>query len=369
MAEGNMIRVLFVINSLGYGGASKILAFVANNLDKGRFNAAIYHLNESKTVQMINNDIMVFEDKSRNIRVIRRFLQLIGIMKTIYSYKPDILISFLDTPGFLSVIAGKLTHTPVIISERGDPFKRNRFFDKVFHFIISFANGAVFQTNAAKEYYPERLQVKSRVILNPAIIKDESVCANLDSPADEISFVGRFENVQKRQDIMVEAFKIVSEKYPEIVLKFYGKGEDEDYIKSIADAMGLRDKILFMGYSSNPTRDISNSRMFVLTSDYEGIPNALIEAMAIGLPVISTDCSPGGARMLIEDGVNGLLVKTGDPEAVAEAIIKYIENPDLAKQCGTAARKIKERLSPDLIIKQWEDYISLVAGRKDGTGK
>lgn len=364
-----MTRVLFVINSLGYGGASKILAFVANRLDKSRFTAAIYNLNESKTVQTINKDIMVFDGKTRNIRVIRRCLQLIGIMKKINSYNPDIIISFLDTPSFLSVIAGKLTHTPVIFSERSDPYRHNDFSDKIYHFIISYADGAVFQTDAAKEYYPKRLQVKSRVILNPAIIRDDSACANLDSPANEISFVGRFENIQKRQDIMVEAFKIVSEKYPETVLKFYGKGEDEDYIKSIADAMGLNNKVLFMGYSSNPTRDISNSRMFVLTSDYEGIPNALIEAMSIGLPVISTDCSPGGARMLIEDGVNGLLVKTGDPMAVAEAIIKYIENSDFARQCGTAARKIKDKLSPDVIIKQWEDYISLVVGRKNGTGK
>lgn len=358
-----MIKVLFVTNSLGYGGASKILTFVANNLDKNRFRAAIYNLSTSPTVQKVDNDILIFDDETRNIRIIRRFIQVISIMKKIYSYKPDIIISFLDTPSFLSVIAGKLTRIPVIFSERGDPYKRNTFSSKIYHYIISHAAGAVFQTNAAKEYYPKRLQEKSRVVLNPAIIKDESLEANLDSPANEISFVGRFENVQKRQDIMIEAFKIVSEKYPDYVLKFYGKGQDEDYIKGLAEASGLKNKILFMGYTSNPTKDISNSRMLVLTSDYEGIPNALIEAMSIGLPVVSTDCSPGGARMLIENEVNGLLVNTGDPMAVAKAITKYIGNPDLAKRCGTAARKIKDKFLPDVIIKQWEDYINLVAGR------
>lgn len=363
-----MTRVLFVINSLGYGGASKILAFVANNLDNSRFTAAIYNLNESQSVQIINKDIMVFDDKTCNIRIIRRILQVINIIIKIYSYKPDIIISFLNTPSLLSVVAGKLMRTPVIFSERGDPYRCNTYSSRIYQILISrFADGAVFQTNAAKEYFPKRLQKKSCVILNPAIIKDESIEANLESPNNEISFVARFENAQKRQDIMVEAFKIVNEKYPDFVLKFYGKGEDEEYIKSIVESYGLSEKVLFKGYSSNPTKDISNSRMFILTSDYEGMPNALIEAMSIGLPVISTDCSPGGARMLIEDGVNGLLVKRGDPVAVSEAIIKYIENPDLAKKCGTAAEKIKERLSPGIVIKQWMDYISLIVGRKNGT--
>lgn len=353
-----MIKVLFVTNSLGFGGAAKILSFVANTLDKSKFEIGIYNFNTSPTMQAINDNIKVFTDKANNKRIIRRLVQVNNIVKKIRLYRPDVVISFLTMPNFLSVIAGKLTHIPVIISERGDPYQPIAFGDKVLQFFTSFADGAVFQTEAARDYYPKRLRKKSCVIANPVVVKDDSIIANIESPEDVISFAARFENRQKRQDIMLEAFKIVNERYPEMILKLYGSGPDENYIRNIANAMGIEDKVMFMGLSNNPTKEIYNSKVFVLTSDYEGIPNALIEAMAIGMPVVSTDCSPGGARMLIEDGVNGLLVPVRDPVAIAQAIIKYIENPDMAKSCGMAAKQIKSRFSPEKIISQWQEYIA-----------
>jgi GalNAc-alpha-(1->4)-GalNAc-alpha-(1->3)-diNAcBac-PP-undecaprenol alpha-1,4-N-acetyl-D-galactosaminyltransferase len=313
-------------------------------------------------MQAIDDDIEVFNDEICNKRIVRRFIQLKNIIKRIKLYRPDVIISFLNMPNFLSVLAGKLSHVPVIISERGDPYQCNSLTDKIFHYIYRFANGAVFQTDGAKNFFNKELQKKSCVIANPVFIKDETITANLDSPKNEISFVARFENKQKRQDIMIEAFKIVNEKYPEMVLKFYGDGPDEDYIKDTAYNMGLKEKVIFMGLSGNPTNDIKDSRMFVLTSDYEGIPNTLIEAMAIGMPVVSTDCSPGGAKMLIEDGVNGLLVPIRDSAAIAQAIIKYIENPKLAKRCGNEAKQIKVKYTPARIIGEWKNYIDFIVG-------
>jgi glycosyltransferase involved in cell wall biosynthesis len=355
-----MIRVLFISNSLGFGGAAKILSFVANNLDKNKFKVGIYNFNTSPTKQVINENIEVFTDEISDKRVIRRVIQLNNIIRRIKLYKPDVIISFLNIPNFLSVLAGKLTNIPVIISERGDPYQCNSFLDKIIHSIYGFANGAVFQTDGAKLFFDKRLRKKSCVIANPVFIKDETIVANLHSPKNEISFVARFENKQKRQDIMLKAFKIVSDKYPEMILKFYGNGADKSNIKKTVYNMGLNKKVLFMGLSNNPTKDIKDSKMFVLTSDYEGIPNALIEAMAIGLPVVSTDYSPGGAKMLIEDGINGLIVPVRDPEAIALAIIKYIENPELAKSCGNEAKKIRGRYMPERIIKKWEAYIRKV---------
>ena len=97
--------------------------------------------------------------------------------------------------------------------------------------------------------------------------------------------------------------------------------------------------------------------MYVLSSDYEGIPNSLLEAMAMGMPVISTDCPIGGASMLIEHGVNGLLIPVGDSEKLHSAMHYFAKNPETAEQCAREAAKIRKRLSVKQICDQWLEYI------------
>lgn len=358
-------RVLLVTDSLGCGGAEKILCFVANNLNREKFKVGILNFNSIPTAQKLNPDVAVYDKVVIKKRIIRRLIQIMDIVAVVKDFKPHVILSFKNMPNLLSVLAGRYTRIPVVISERSDPTQKKSFIARVFRWLYGYANGAVFQIPGAKAWYSERLQRKSCIIPNPVLLSDNTITANYDSPENAIAFVARFENVQKRQDIMLKAFKIVSEKRPEMVLKFYGTGPDEDYIKKMAVEMGLDQKVVFIGLSSNPLKEICNTRMFVITSDYEGIPNALIEAMSIGLPVVSTDCSPGGARFLIEDGVNGLLVPAGDHNAVAQAILKYLDDPEFARRCGSNARKIRERFVPEVIISQWEQYINQIAEGKN----
>ena len=102
---------------------------------------------------------------------------------------------------------------------------------------------------------------------------------------------------------------------------------------------------------------IKDASLFVLSSDYEGIPNALIEAMAIGLPCVSTDCSPGGARELIVNGKDGFIVPCGDAQKLADAIRKMINDKSLARECGTNARQICQRTAVWKISEEWMTYI------------
>jgi len=185
----------------------------------------------------------------------------------------------------------------------------------------------------------------------------------LDNAIDsknEISFVGRFEIKQKRQDIMLKAFHLVQKEIKDIKLVFYGDGEDVNVIKTMVNNLKLNDKIVFRGKVDNVESHIYNSKLFVLTSDYEGIPNSLIEAMSLGLPCISTDCDPGGARLLIKDNINGLLVPKGDEKKIAEAILFLLRNPVSAYKIGQEARKILEEYSEDKIIYLWKTYIEKI---------
>ena len=174
----------------------------------------------------------------------------------------------------------------------------------------------------------------------------------------EIAFVGRFYLPQKRQDVAVKAFQLFLLKHPDYKLVFYGDGKDLDKIKKQVKKSGIDNNVVFMGAVKNLAECLKNSKMLLITSDYEGIPNALIEGMCIGLPCISTDCSPGGARFLIQDKENGLLVPRNSPNDIAEACSFIVEHPDIAEQYGKDAQMITEKLSPQIIYQLWNDYLT-----------
>lgn len=114
-------------------------------------------------------------------------------------------------------------------------------------------------------------------------------------------------------------------------------------MKQQAKELHIADNVVFRGFSSNVQKEIWDSAMFVLSSDYEGISNSMIEALAMGVPVISTDCPVGGSRTYIENNMNGILVPVGDKKALLEAMIKIVENPQFAKVLSANGAKIKEQ--------------------------
>lgn len=357
------MKILFVISCLNYGGAEKNLMLVAKHFDKRGHSVAICNFNERKTLQEIPESIIYYEkpdtyDKTGKFAWIGlRKQQYDYLQKSCIDFKPDVIISFLGMPNFLSVICGKLLKIPVVISERADPYRSSSKLDKIMHFMFNKADGAVFQSYGAQEFYSKSLQEKSEVISNPVLGVNTDYMYDAKNTDKTIAFAGRFETVQKRQDVMLEAMKKIAVKYSDYKLIFYGDGENENDIRQLAKNIGVYENVIFAGVSSNLIRDISKSEIYVLTSDYEGIPNTLLEAMTIGMPCVSTDCSPGGARMLIDSGENGTIVPCGDIDAIADAIIYYIENKDIAAKHGENAKEIKNKFAYDVIMKKWEDYI------------
>ena len=357
------MKILFVISCLNYGGAEKNFMLVANYFNEIGHSVAICNFNERKTVQTIPKGIEYYE--KNDIYTKTGKFAWVGLRKQQYKFlklcckefEPDVIISFLGMPNFLSVICGKFLKIPVIISERADPYRSASKLDKIMHFVFNQADGAVFQSYGAKEFYSKKLQKKSEVIPNPVLNADTQFTYDAEKTNKSIVFAGRFETVQKRQDIMLYSMQKVLEMYPDYRLVFYGDGENENDIKELAKKLGIEENVVFAGVSSSLTQDMSKCEIYVLTSDYEGIPNTLIEAMTIGMPCVSTDCSPGGARMLIESGENGTIVPCGDIDAIADAIIYYIENKVIAAKHGENAKEIKNKFAYDVIMKKWEDYI------------
>ena len=352
-----MKKIMFVIHALGYGGAGKMIVYLANQMSQKGFQCVIYVQEQvGKHYDVEKNVEIVQETKFFKNYYTRHFQQIFQLRKRVNEINPDLVISFQTNQNALAVLATRGRHIPVIVSERGDPYQYHNIVAKLKTAVINMAEGGVFQTKKAMEYYGEQLQKRSVVIHNPCTVPYVPAPA-WDERRNEIAFVARFDIQQKRQDLMIQAFAIVAKEIPDIRLAFYGEGKEMEDIRTMAESLGVLNRVDFKGLVKDIPNAIRRAKLFVMTSDYEGLPNALIEAMAVGLPCVSTDCSPGGAAELIDSGKNGIIVPCGDANAVARAISEILSNPKRAEMLALEAQGIVNRLNESHIYNKWSEYI------------
>ena len=353
-----MSNVLFITNSLGFGGAAKMLIFVAESLHSRGHRVCIANL--KRTTGFTDYERAVSEEISvADVSALGRKGQIMEIRKVAKRFSADVIIGFTEIPNVIAKIVATMLGIPSIMSERGDPTrtKAKGLKTRLVFWLINASRGGVFQTDGARDCYGRGLQKRGVVIPNPIFITGEVPFVAYEDREKSVVSVGRLDNLQKRYDVMLDAFKLFSQKHPEYVLKLYGKGSDEDLIAKWVEERGIADKVRFMGLTTQPMQDICGDGMFLITSDYEGISNSLLEAMAVGLPCVSTDHTPGGARLLITDHENGLLAPVRDAEKLAAAMCEFAEDPTLASKCGENAKDVVNRFAPDRIIDMWENYI------------
>ena len=283
----------------------------------------------------------------------------LNALRKVFEAKPDAsILSFLQPSIPLTLLAAEDLPNKVVVSERADPYRllKKRY---GYNFIKKYyqrADAVVFQTNDAKAAYPDNISAKGTVIFNP--INDK-----LPEPyfGEREKYVTTFCRVsrQKNLPVLVEAFAEFHKEFSDYRLKIIGEPQNDDdraslaETKALADKLGITNHIDFLPFSAQVHDLIICDAMYVNSSDYEGMSNAMLEAMAIGMPVVCTDCPIGGAKAVIENGRNGMLAKVGDPEDFADAIIKVLSNKELAESLSMNAAKIRNELSLENISKKW----------------
>ena len=362
------MRCLFVSAGMLYGGAERVTSILVNEWAKRGC--------ETKILVTRTDGISKYP-LSQNVEMVSCYAEVkkakvgqLAIIKTIRAickeWKPDVVISFYNDLCALASIAVLDLHVPLIYSERNDPNRTNqRKIDQVYRKIVeNRANKIVFQTKGAQECYRQKVQKKSVVILNPLDTTAFPIHDFLHEKKEIVS-VGRLEP-QKNQKLLLEAFSMVTDELPDYNLVIYGEGSLRKELETYIESKGLTNKVFLPGVKSGIQEYIKDASLFVLSSDYEGIPNALIEAMAMGLPCISTDCSPGGAREVIKSSVNGVIVPCENKKMLARAIKEAINDKEKAKQMGNLAQLIRERVDKLTISEEWLKLIENCRGNKDG---
>lgn len=355
------MKIVFLVINMGSGGAERTAAMLSKFAAKHGHdvtilsiaNMAFYEIDENVKFVTLNVPIIaknVFE-KIKN--TLNRYIRVNAFL---IKKKPDVVFSILPEPTKYLLFK----KYAVVTSERNNPATDGNPKTKINVFRKS--DGIVFQTERARLWYPEDIQKKGVVIHNAVSNELAYTVIPATEREKKISAVGRLV-AQKDYTTMLLAFKKVLVKFPEYVLEIFGSGTDEEKLKNFANEIGVGNKVLFKGAHKDAILQIANSSCYVMSSKYEGMPNALMEAMAIGLPCVSTDC-PNGPAELIEDGVNGLLVPVGEVDALANAILRMIEDRSFAEKCGENAKKILETHSIEKIAKQYLDYIELVANKE-----
>ena len=233
------MKILFVLSEIKYSGAAKIASWLANKLSESGYDVTFLTFIEGEDKRKLNEEIIRIRICGGiSNRYLRTILVIREIHKMLKKEQYDALISFLPLEGMVSVVAGFFTPTKIIVSERSDPYHEKSSMSNFFRFMFRFADGAVFQSEGAMNYYPPKLRSKSEIIANPVISYSQKFIPYAERKNIIVSS-SRLEIRQKRQDVLLKAFKSVSLMNPSIILQFIGDGPDEEKLKKIADELNI----------------------------------------------------------------------------------------------------------------------------------
>lgn len=361
---GKCKTIAITCEGMESGGAERVIADLSNNLVSKGYEIVIIGVSTHNTNSFypLDNRVKYITIHNGQSKKINPFKRIMLLRKTIKSVGPNVIISFLPHVNVYTYFATIGMKIPVIDSERNNPKADPKgFVLRAFKKIAFYqADGAVFQTNASKYYFRKEVRDKSTIILNPVDPRTMHIHSERKKNKVILS-VGRLTE-QKNHKLLLDAFKTFSTKHPDYILRIYGEGELHNELAEYSKKLGIDAKFELLSPDYNWLEKEKDDSMFILSSNYEGMPNALLEAMCVGIPCISTNCPSGGPYELIKNGVNGYLTNVGDVNELGARMEDLLSNPLLYD-----IEEYKANYSINKISDEWLEYIKLVMERKLST--
>ena len=362
----NEVDIGLVISDLSSGGAQRVLVTLADHwASKGYKTAVITYNDRSADFYQLHpfvNRISIkreISSKAGAVRVMTIVRRISALRRILKNLRPGVTVSFITQTNILVILAAFGLRRRVVISERNDPALQSFgvFWDTLRKLLYRYADVVTANTHGALETMRSYVPAHKLLFLpNPVYLQNK--VKRRDEVSKNILTVGRLVR-QKAHDVLIEAFAIVAQSFSDWRLKIVGEGTLRDRLEAQADKFGISDYVDWYSNTKNIEAFYRSSEIFVLPSRYEGLPNALLEAMSFGLPVIVTNGSPGPLE-LVEDGRTGLVVAVNDARSLARAIERLIRYPVLRKNLGQAAIARVADYSAEKAIGAWEDVLAVV---------
>ena len=355
-----MKKVLIVVDSLRGGGAERVVSRIANALSVDNeviiytyYTPDMYPLAENIKVSYIKNPPPFFRYSGRGARLLAPFnninwyLQLAKMLEDIkQKEKPDVTLSMLK----VSSIINALSKGPglKVLSERNNPSKKGLGYRLWSNLCFKRADRVVFQTETIRNKYSSSIREKGVVVPNPVLVDCRAT-----GGSKRIVTLGRM-HPQKNHTMLVKAFALFSKNHPEHTLHIYGKDNGED-ITPLIESLSLTDKVFVEGFKNPVHPLIVDAEQFVLSSDYEGTPNALLEALMMGFPCVTTAFE--GTDELLGENPPCLVTPVGDEVALAGAMARLADDAALRQTLSTRAAQFAQAFTIENIMPKWRDVL------------
>ena len=348
------MKITFFIGHMGFGGAERVISLLANDYCRRGWETEIVMLLSSDLAQKLEPGVRLIDLSFGGGSYAKRApAWLKEIRRYLKKEKPDCVVSFIGRINALVLLAGLGLKMPIVVSERNDPRHDGRgkgmlmLCDRLYRT----ARAVVFQTKAEMECFSDAVKDRGVIIPNPVSVEGVS---RREPEGFPVVTAGRLA-AQKNHKMLMNAMEILRREIPEAKCTIYGEGELRQELERYVREKGLENTVFLPGHALDIHEKIADASVFVLTSEYEGLPNALIEAMMLGIPCITTDYP--GSEEVMEDGVTGLIVPRGDAEALARKLIALALNRELGEALGEKARQEAEKYRTENVIARWQNVI------------
>jgi len=349
-------EIIFVTIGMGGGGTERAISVLANKLAKMGHTVSILMIAKGDIAYELHSDIVIKQvGTSSGGSIKTRIKRILTMRKFFKAHKGSNIIGMGSVASIFALIANFGIKNRVLISERNNPNRLNgKPYSKKMKLIRDFlykrADVCVFQTEDARDYFTKLSPKKTCVIPNSLVDKIREPF--MGDRKKEVVYVGRL-IPEKNPKLALDGFTQFVRLHPEYILRFYGEGELKEQMEKYIRELELDKKVFLHPFTKEIHDAIAEAGIYVSSSDGEGLSNSIMEAMALGIPTIATDCPIGGSKMCIQNNENGILIPVGDKEALCAALCKIAENPDFARKISSNAVNVREKFSEERIVQMW----------------
>lgn len=346
--------ILIILGSMGRGGAERVISIVSDYFCRRGWKVYIALLLFNNVDYELNKNVTVIDLSGKVQSRYKRLPEWVfGIRRLVKKIKPDRVLSFAARINIIVQIACLGLKQKIIVSERNDPYMdgRSGWIDLGTRLLYPKADAVIFQTKRAESYFSRYKLRNTYIVPNPISVS----CYSGKIKPGKIVTVGNLKK-QKNQAMLIQAFAGIQNHCQGTELHFYGDGSLKSELEQLAFENGISNKVFFHGNVRDVHQQIADAHIFVLSSSYEGLSNALLEAMMMGLACISTECA--GADEYIRNGDNGILVPVGDVGALTTSMITLLKDVQYSRKLGEVAHHDSIEFSSENVLQKWYEIIT-----------